>query len=76
MNNIVKNAALRANLKKDISFHTLRHSFATHLLEKGVNLRVIQQFMGHHSIKTTSVYLHIANVDPNKVISPLDDMDI
>lgn len=76
LNRIVQNTALKANIKKGISFHTLRHSFATHLLEKGVNLRIIQQFMGHQSIKTTSIYLHVANVDPNNVVSPLDDMDI
>ena len=76
LNRIVQNAALKVRIKKNISFHTLRHSFATHLLESGVNLRIIQQFMGHHSIKTTSIYLHIADIDPNKIASPLDDMDI
>lgn len=76
LNNIIKNTARKAGIHKDISFHTLRHSFATHLLEKGVNLRIIQQFMGHHSIKTTSVYLHIANINPNSISSPLDEMNI
>jgi len=76
LNNIVKHAARRAGIKKNISFHTLRHSFATHMLEKGINLRIIQQFMGHTSIKTTSVYLHIAQFDPNSIASPLDSMDI
>jgi site-specific recombinase XerD len=76
LNNIVKHAASRADLKKNISFHTLRHSFATHMLEKGINLRIIQQFMGHTSIKTTSVYLHIAQINPNSIASPLDSMDI
>lgn len=76
LNNIVKHAASRAGIKKNISFHTLRHSFATHMLEKGINLRIIQQFMGHTSIKTTSVYLHIARINPNSIVSPLDNMDI
>lgn len=76
LNNIVKHAAKKAGVKKEISFHTLRHSFATHMLENGVNLRIIQQFLGHNSIKTTSVYLHIAHIDPNQVTSPLDEMDI
>lgn len=76
INKIAKNAARKADVKKKISIHTLRHSFATHLLEKGVNLRVIQQFLGHSSLKTTSVYLHIANIDLSRVSSPLDDMDI
>jgi len=76
INKIAKNAALRAGIKKEISFHTLRHCFATHLLEKGVNIRLIQQFMGHNSIKTTSVYLHLANINPGSIVSPLDEMNI
>ena len=56
--------------------HTLRHCFATHLLEKGVNLRLIQQFMGHVSLKTTAGYLHLVNVNPASVISPLDTMNV
>jgi integrase/recombinase XerD len=71
---IVKNNVAKAGIKKNISFHTLRHCFATHLLEQGVNLRLIQQFMGHNSIKTTSTYLHLANICPGNVISPLDTM--
>lgn len=58
---IVKNAATRAGIKKDIYPHILRHSFATHMLEKGVNLKRLQIMMGHNSMKTTSVYLHLAN---------------
>ena len=76
LNNIIKKGAAKAGIKKKISFHTLRHCFATHLLEKGINLRLIQQFMGHTSLKTTSVYLHLANVNPVDVVSPLDSMDI
>lgn len=76
LNNIVKQAAKRAGITKNISFHSLRHTFATHLLENGINLRLIQQFMGHHSIKTTSRYLHIARIDLAQVRSPLDDMDL
>ncbi|MCD4679359.1 MAG: site-specific integrase [Bacteroidales bacterium] len=76
ISHIAKNAASRAGIKKKISFHTLRHCFATHLLEQGINLRIIQLFMGHSSIKTTSIYLHIANIDPDSITSPLDDMNI
>jgi len=76
LDKIVKISAAKAEIKKHISFHTLRHCFATHLLEKGVNLRLIQQFMGHNSIKTTSVYLHLANVIPASVVSPLDSMNV
>jgi integrase/recombinase XerD len=76
LNKIAKLAAGRAGIKKKISFHTLRHCFATHLLEKGINLRLIQQFLGHNSIRTTSVYLHVANIHPGSVVSPLDGMNI
>jgi len=60
---IVKQTAIKAGIKKSISPHTLRHSFATHMLEKGVNLKRLQMLMGHNSIKTTSIYLHLANID-------------
>ena len=76
INQIARLATSKAGIKKKISFHTLRHCFATHLLEKGVNLRLIQQFMGHSSIKTTSIYLHIANINPGSITSPLDEMNI
>lgn len=74
--NIVKNNAKKADIKKEVSFHTLRHTFATHMLEQGTNLRLIQSFMGHNSLKTTSIYLHVAQIDPKTILSPLDDMDI
>lgn len=76
LNEIVKQNAVKAGIKKRISFHTLRHCFATHLLEKGVNIRIIQEFMGHTSLKTTAVYLHLVNVQPSGITSPLDSMNI
>jgi site-specific recombinase XerD len=65
---IVKNAAVRAGIKKNMYPHILRHSFATHMLEKGVNLKRLQIMLGHNSMKTTSVYLHLAN--PNSAELP------
>ncbi|AFU67187.1 tyrosine recombinase XerD [Psychroflexus torquis ATCC 700755] len=56
---IVKQLAKKINLQKNISPHTFRHSFATHLLENGANLRVIQQMLGHESITTTEIYMHL-----------------
>jgi integrase/recombinase XerD len=69
---VFKQAANRAGITKSVSFHSLRHSFATHLLEQGTNLRIIQQLMGHSSLKTTTVYLHVSHIDPSQIKSPLD----
>ena len=76
LDNIIKKSAVKAGIKKQISFHTLRHCFATHLLEKGVNLRLIQQYLGHVSLKTTAGYLHLVNITPASIVSPLDAMDV
>lgn len=76
LQHIVKKAAEKAGLKKNISCHTLRHSFATHLLESGVNIKLIQHFLGHTTLKSTSVYLHLTNADPERVSSPLENMNI
>jgi len=69
---IINEAVERAGIKKATTCHTLRHSFATHLLENGVDLFSIKEQLGHARIETTLVYLHIAQVTPKAVKSPLD----
>jgi len=64
----MKDLAISINLKKKISPHTLRHSFATHLLQRGADLRAIQQMLGHESITTTEVYVHLDNSYLKKVV--------
>ena len=66
---IIKKAAERAGIQKNISPHTLRHSFATHLLQNGADLRAIQQMLGHKSITTTEVYMHLNKKDLANVIT-------
>lgn len=73
---IVKKSAIKAGIKKKVSFHTLRHCFATHLLERGANLKLIQELLGHNSLKTTAIYLHMVNITPGMLHSPLDSLDV
>ncbi len=74
--NIFEKAKQKAGIKKKITLHGLRHSYATHLHEQGIDIRVIQELLGHNSIKTTEIYTHISKKRINKIRSPLDDLDI
>ena len=67
-------AKKKAGIKKDIGIHSLRHSFATHLLEKGTDIRYIKDILGHFDIKTTQRYLHVSKKDLVNIASPLDDL--
>ncbi len=68
----VKQARLKSGIVKPVSVHTLRHSFATHLLESGVNIRAIQELLGHKDIKTTMIYTHVLSETRDSIISPAD----
>jgi site-specific recombinase XerD len=71
---IMKMALAKSGLNKKATMHSLRHSFATHLLENGTDIRYIQQFLGHASIKTTTIYTHLTSSVIDKIESPLDKL--
>lgn len=73
---VVKYAASKAGIKKKVTPHTLRHTFATHCLEQGVDLRYIQTMLGHESSKTTEIYTHVTTKGFEAIKSPLDLLDI
>jgi site-specific recombinase XerD len=69
---VFMNAVKRAGVKKDVTLHSLRHAYATHLLESGTDLRLIQELLGHNNIKTTMIYTHVSKRSMLQVKSPLD----
>jgi site-specific recombinase XerD len=73
---ILRDAVTKSKIRKKVTVHTLRHCFATHLLERGTDIRFIQELLGHESSKTTEIYTHVTQRGLGKIKSPLDDFDI
>lgn len=69
---VLKKALSKGKINTSGSVHTLRHSYATHLIQSGVDIRIVQKLLGHESIKTTQIYTHITDIDSNRTPSPLD----
>jgi len=76
MSNILKRAADTAGIRKNVHMHMLRHSFATHLLEDGHDIRYVQAFLGHANLQTTQIYTHIVNDATRKIRSPMDNLGL
>jgi site-specific recombinase XerD len=73
---IFHRAKNKAKILQDVTFHSLRHSYATHLHERGTDIKIIQELLGHNDIKTTLRYTHVSNVTLEKVVSPFDQLNL
>ncbi len=71
---VMKEALKKTDITKDVSLHSLRHTYATHLLEEGVNIVTIKELLGHEEISTTMIYLHVAQCPVTSAHSPLDSL--
>jgi len=71
---VIKQSLVRTGITKNVTLHWLRHSYATHLLENGTDLRYIQELLGHNSSKTTEIYTHVSIKNIQHIKSPFDDL--
>jgi integrase/recombinase XerD len=73
---VFKDALFKAGIKKDVGVHSLRHSYATHLHENGLDIKYIQELLGHKSSRTTEIYTHVSRRNLIAVRSPIEDLDL
>jgi len=71
---VLKHSLRKSGIKKPVTLHWLRYSYATHLIESGVDLRYIQELLGHKSSKTTEIYTHVSTKNLQKIKSPFDEL--